>query len=88
MGVEVDVDSQKPVGSALTVDANTFISAAFTPDGSHLFAVSNGDRAVRFEPSAEAWKRHASLIAGRDLTPREWSDVLPDRPYRTVCQLR
>jgi len=83
-----DVDTQKPIGSALTVDADTFVSAAFTPDGSRLFAVSAGDRAVRFDASANAWKRHACLITGRDLTPREWSDVLPDRPYRTVCRLR
>ena len=83
-----NVDTQKPVGSALTVDADTFVSAAFTPDGSRLFAVSADDRAVRFEASAGAWKRHACLIAGRDLTTREWSDALPNRPYRTVCRLR
>jgi WD40 repeat protein/DNA-binding SARP family transcriptional activator len=82
-----DVDTQKPVGSALTVNPDTYVSAAFTPDGS-LFAVSNGDRAVRFETSPEAWKRQACLIAGHDLTPREWTEVLPDRPYRTVCRRR
>jgi WD40 repeat protein len=81
-----DVATQRPVGSALTVQADTFVSSVFSPDGSRLFAVSNGDRAVRFDASADAWKRHACLITGRDLTPREWSEVLPDRPYRTVCR--
>jgi hypothetical protein len=35
--------------------------------------------------SVEAWKRHACVVAGRDLTAREWDDALPDRPYQAVC---
>ena len=34
----------------------------------------------------EAWKRHACLVAGRELTAREWQDALPGRPYRSVCR--
>jgi len=81
-----DVRTEKPIGSGLTVDPDTFVSALFSPDGSRLFAVSSGERAVRFEASVEAWKRHACVAAGHDLTAREWEDALPDRPYRAVCQ--
>jgi WD40 repeat protein len=81
-----DVSSQRPIGSALTVDPHTFVSALFAPDGSRLFAVSAGERAVRLETSPAAWKRHACLAAGRDLTDREWRDALPDREYRPVCR--
>jgi WD40 repeat protein/DNA-binding SARP family transcriptional activator len=80
-----DVRTGKAVGSALTVDPDTYVSALLTHDGSRLFAVSSGDRAVRFDTSPEAWKRHACLVAGRELTALEWEDALPDRPYEPVC---
>jgi hypothetical protein len=43
---------------------------------------------VRLASSADAWKRHACHVAGRDLTPREWQDALPGQPYRIVCTAR
>ena len=64
---------------------DTFASAAFSPDGAHLYAVSTHDRGIRFEADPQAWKRHACLVAGRELTAREWEDALDERPYRTVC---
>ena len=64
---------------------NTFASAALSRDGSRLFAVSTSGRVISFDMSPEAWKRHACLVAGRDLTAAEWSDALPGRPYRAVC---
>jgi hypothetical protein len=63
----------------------TFVSAALSPDGTRLYAVSTGRRGIRLQTDPEAWKRHACLISGRKLTAREWKDALPDRPYRTVC---
>jgi WD40 repeat protein len=80
-----DVDSEKPVGSPLVVDAGHWVSAVITPDGSHLFAVSDQGRGVRWDISPAAWNRHACQVAGRELTPREWQDAVPGRPYRTVC---
>ncbi len=80
-----DVETQEPVGSLLPVETDTFVSAAFSPSGSHLFAVSTGLRGIRLATNPEVWKRHACLVAGRDLTPREWRDALPGRPYRAVC---
>lgn len=32
-----------------------------------------------------AWVRFACQVTVRDLTRAEWSDLLPDRPYRHVC---
>ena len=40
---------------------------------------------VRWDIAPEAWKRHACLVAGRELSAREWSDALPGRPYRAIC---
>jgi len=80
-----DVPTRKPIGTPLTLEPETYASAVFSPDGSQLFAVSTGGEGLRLDASPEAWKRHACLVAGRDLSSREWEDALPDRPYRPVC---
>ena len=80
-----DVKTQKPIGSPFQLAPNTFASAALSPDGSRLFAVSTSGEGISFDMSPDAWKRHACLVAGRDLTPAEWNDALPGRPYRAVC---
>jgi WD40 repeat protein/DNA-binding SARP family transcriptional activator len=80
-----DAQTRKPLGAPLTLEPETFVSAAFSPDGSHLFAVSTGGQGVRLDASPEAWKRHACVVAGRDLTAQEWEDALPERPYQAVC---
>jgi WD40 repeat protein/DNA-binding SARP family transcriptional activator len=80
-----DVATRKPIGTPLTLEPGAYASAAFSPDGSHLFAVSTRGEGLRLDASPEAWKRHACVVAGRDLSAREWEDALPDRPYRAVC---
>ena len=72
-------------GHRSTLEPGASASAVFSPDGSHLFAVSTGGEGLRLDASPEAWKRHACLVAGRDLSAREWDDALPERPYRAVC---
>jgi WD40 repeat protein/class 3 adenylate cyclase/energy-coupling factor transporter ATP-binding protein EcfA2 len=79
-----DVDTQEPIGP-LPVEPDTFVSAALSPDGSQLFAVSTGLRGIRLAIDPRVWKRHACVVAGRELTQREWTDALPGRRYRTVC---
>jgi WD40 repeat protein/DNA-binding SARP family transcriptional activator len=83
-----DVRTQRPVGSSLTIEPDKYVAATFATDGSHLFAVPHEGRAVRWDIRAEAWQRHACLVAGRELTAREWRDALPDRPFRRVCPRR
>ena len=80
-----DVATQEPIGSPLVVEPGTFVSAVLTPDGSHLFAVSTALRGLRLAIDPEEWKRHACVVAGRELTRREWRDALAGRPYRAVC---
>ena len=58
---------------------------ALSPDGARAFAVSTRGEGISFELSREAWKRHACLVAGRELTAAEWEDALPGRPYQPVC---
>jgi WD40 repeat protein/DNA-binding SARP family transcriptional activator len=80
-----DLETRTAIGSPLEIEPNTFVSVALSPDGSRLFAVSTRGQGISFDISPEAWKRHACLVAGRDLSAREWQDALPDRPYRAVC---
>ena len=80
-----DVATGKQIGSPLSVAPESYVSSVLSRDGTRLFAVSNQGPGVRWEISPEVWKRHACLVAGRELTAREWADALPERPYRTVC---
>jgi WD40 repeat protein len=80
-----DLAKQRPIGSPLTVERDAFMAATFARDGRHLFAVPEIGRGVRWDIRPESWKRHACLVAGRDLSPREWREVLPGRSYRSVC---
>jgi hypothetical protein len=41
--------------------------------------------AEQWPTDAATWERFACGIVGRNLTKAEWSDVLPTRPYREVC---
>jgi hypothetical protein len=47
-----------------------------------MVLVSN---AVELPTDLRTWKCFACRTAGRDLTPTEWHNVLPDRPYQHVC---
>jgi WD40 repeat protein len=56
-----------------------------------LFA-ANRDLVINYVGTALAWptdvatlERYACQVAGRDITPAEWANVLPNRPYQHVC---
>jgi WD40 repeat protein len=83
-----DVDTQRAIGSSLKIETDAYVAATFSRDGSLLFAVPHTGRGVRWDVRPEAWKRHACLVAGRELTETEWRDALPDRPLRPVCRRR
>jgi WD40 repeat protein/DNA-binding SARP family transcriptional activator len=80
-----DLGTRKPIGSLQTVEPNGYIAAAFAPDGKRVFAVSDGRFGLDWDVSPEDWKQHACRVAGRELTPAEWRDALPSRPYKAVC---
>jgi hypothetical protein len=57
---------------------------AFEPNGRLLMIpLSN---AFEWPTDVKSWERFACRVAGRDLTPAEWHDLLPNRAYRPVCQ--
>jgi hypothetical protein len=53
---------------------------------------SSGDLLINYVGTATdwpinlgAWESYACQVAGRDITPEEWANVLPHRPYEHVC---
>lgn len=53
---------------------------------SHDVAIASYDGTVyRWETDLERALDFACQMAGRDLTPREWAQFLPDQPYQSVC---
>jgi WD40 repeat protein len=59
-------------------------AAGFAPDGSISIATLAGN-VYRWDPSAQAAVDFACRVAGRDITPAEWSDAFGDRPLQAVC---
>jgi hypothetical protein len=41
--------------------------------------------AADWPTDVSSWERYACQVAGRDITPTEWANVLPNRPYQHVC---
>jgi hypothetical protein len=41
---------------------------------------------VEWPTDARTLQRSACRITGRDLARVEWRELLPNRPYRRVCQ--
>jgi hypothetical protein len=75
--VKLDVDPLRPEAA---------VSVGTRDDGRTLvtFTERTGVRTWTVEP--QRLLEHACAVAGRNLTQREWADVLPDRPYERTCR--
>jgi WD40 repeat protein/DNA-binding SARP family transcriptional activator len=80
-----DLQTQQALGAALPGLPNRYLLPQFTPDGAHLFAVTDAGRAYRWDVRPASWARHACAVAGRRLTRSEWRDALPERDYNPAC---
>jgi WD40 repeat protein len=80
-----DVASRRTMGAPLVVQRNGFVAAILNRDGSYLYALPTGTEGMRLALEPRLWPDLACQIAGRELTEREWVEVLPERPYRKVC---
>jgi WD40 repeat protein len=80
-----DVATRRPLGVRLPGLPNRPVAPLFTPDGTHLLAISYGGPGYRWDVRPSSWARHACRVAGRTLTRTEWADVLPGRDYAPAC---
>ena len=78
-----DVESRKRLGTSFAVETGSIPVARFAPNGD-LVIDNLADTAV-WPTGLRAWERFACHVADRDLTRGEWSQLLPNRPYRSIC---
>jgi WD40 repeat protein len=61
------------------------VAALFTPDGRSVVVVSDTGAGWVWDVDQSDWLERACQVAGRSLTPQEWQEFLPDRPYHATC---
>jgi WD40 repeat protein/class 3 adenylate cyclase/tRNA A-37 threonylcarbamoyl transferase component Bud32 len=78
-----DLRSRKRLGDAFGPFRGTVPAISFEPNGRVLINLQSD--AVEWPTDVRTWERFACRAAGRDLTPAEWHDLLPNRAYHPVC---
>jgi class 3 adenylate cyclase/WD40 repeat protein/tRNA A-37 threonylcarbamoyl transferase component Bud32 len=78
-----DLRSRTRIGDSFPVVRGLAPSVAFKPDGRLL--VGEHVSAIEWPLDRPTLQRFACRVAGRDMTRAEWEDVLPNQPYRRVC---
>jgi WD40 repeat protein len=78
-----DLQTRKQLGDSFPERPAAVPLSAFEPNGRLLIDYLSD--ASEWPTDTSSWMRFACQVAGRDLTPAEWHDVLPDRPYMHVC---
>jgi hypothetical protein len=56
-----------------------------SPDGGSLLLTHADGRGAVYDVDPERWEQRACEIANRTLTPEEWEEYLPGRPYEPAC---
>ena len=79
-----DVHRREPIGPSLPGPSD-IATVGFTPDGRYVVAIFINGSVFVWDLNLESWKDHACRVAGRNLTRAEWEELLPDRPYVTLC---
>jgi WD40 repeat protein/class 3 adenylate cyclase/tRNA A-37 threonylcarbamoyl transferase component Bud32 len=79
----LDLRTRSRMGNAFGPYPGVVPSVLFAHDGDLVInLLANG---IEWPMRIGAWERFACQAAGRDLTRAEWRDLLPDRPYQSVC---
>ncbi len=79
----VDIENFVQVGDPFPYET-TFSQAPVASEAKKLVTYEDGNTLV-WNIDVDAWPEVACRAAGRNLTPQEWEDFGPDRPYRKTC---
>ncbi|SET95117.1 TIR domain-containing protein [Geodermatophilus poikilotrophus] len=80
-----DVRSRLPRGAPLTGHEQAVTGVAFTPDGQQVASSSHDGAARLWDVDFSTWAQAGCGLIGRNMTMAEWTDLLPDLPYRRTC---
>jgi WD40 repeat protein len=72
-------------GTTLNTDQRAASTATFEPRGNSLLVINDHGNGFTWPMSLAAWEQRACAVAGRNLTPVEWSRYLPGQGYMPVC---
>jgi DNA-binding SARP family transcriptional activator/WD40 repeat protein len=72
-------------GTALNTEQGAAATATFEPGGKELLVVDDRGNGFTWPTSLAAWEQRACTVAGRNLTPAEWTRYLPGHSYTRVC---
>ena len=72
-------------GATLNTDQRAASTATFEPRSNSLLVINDHGNGFTWPMSLTAWEQRACAVAGRNLTPREWSRYLPGQGYTPVC---
>ena len=78
-----DLRSHQQLGSSFPERPSTITVPVFEPNGRLL--IDYDADAAQWPMDVSSWERFACQVAGRDMTPAEFHQILPDRPYMHVC---
>jgi WD40 repeat protein len=78
-----DLRSRKRLGDPFPPYPGAIPEVLFEPNGRLLIPYLSN--AYEWPTDVDTWERFACRVAGRDLTPQEWHDLLPSSAYRPVC---
>jgi WD40 repeat protein len=78
-----DVRARLPLGHPFGPYPGIIPTTLFASDGRLLVILLSS--AYIWPTDVATWERFACAAAGRQLTPVEWRDLLPTRPYERVC---
>jgi WD40 repeat protein len=79
-----DIRTASSIGRPLRFETGFVRALATSPDGSTL-ASASGNAAVTWPMSDAAWSARVCVLAGRDLTPKEWKQFAPSAEPIPLC---
>ena len=79
-----DLGTGARIGPTLTAGSRR-ADIDLSPDGRELLMTAADGGGALWDVDPTSWARRACRLANRTLTPDEWEEFLPGRPYEPAC---